>query len=501
MITEVKSRSSRKRSRKKSSGASSGLLNRALRASGLKSLAVGYQVVRFGITGLVTSPLILMLPLMLLLASSLTDYLVLMHSIDSADLLFFKATPIPVNDIRRVGAEDMKKTVQAGIYLFTLVLCVFNWRAVKAYMQNWLHLSVLIVFLLFTASYSLEPTKVVTNSILILVSILMPLLFAIGQRDVLSKLQNFYVLIFIPFFVSHLASLLLLLFYDADPFSIIFSTNRYGGFSGNPNAFGNSAALAMWAALALLLSPDISKKWRSLAILSLPLFLMNVAMSGSGTATVAAVLVVVLMVWMRVLAMFKPMVRFAVNILTAALFVCLILSVLLMVTPAEIFLVFTGSLGKDASMTGRTDLWALAKDAVSQRFYLGWSFDSHASVMSVREFDVRFNHYHNGFLDTMIAGGVVLMGIVLYNFGWFVARFIKHFRQNHHVYPLVVPLIMIVILNMSEYSLLRPLSEVWQLYIASFVLLTYQYVNTTVKKNVAVDSGRRKRSRRAMRWG
>jgi len=155
-----------------------------------------------------------------------------------------------------------------------------------------------------------------------------------------------------------------------------------------------------------------------------------------------------------------------VNVFSAILFALGILSVLLMVTPAELFLVFTGSLGKDASLTGRTDLWDIAKDAIAQRPLLGWSFDSHTSVMAEREYEVPYNHYHNGFLDTVIEGGMLLMCVVLYNFGRYVTHFLKLFRQTNHVYPLVVPFIMIIILNMSEYSLLRPLSVVWQLYIA-----------------------------------
>jgi len=511
--TQVKSRSKRKRSRKTSRKTSSGKehpIERGLNTVGLRSLVVAYRVARFAVLGLVNSPFVLSLPLVLLIASSITDYLVLLNAADSSNLLFFSAMPVPVEDARRVGAETLKKNFQSVLYLITLGLCVFHWRAVKAYLQKWPHLGVLMAILLLGVTYSVEPTKVITNSILILVSILMPLLVVIGRRDLLSNLQSFYLMIFFPFFISHLASLMLLFLNGSDPFTLILSENRYGGFSGNPNSLGNSGSLGLWAAVALVLSPGIDKIWRLLGILSLPLFGMSVAMSGSGTALVASVLIVGMMFWMRVLATLEPMVRLAVNVLTAALLVCLVLSVLLMATPAELFLVFTGSLGKDASLTGRTDLWAMAKDAIAQRPYFGWSFDSHTSVKSVREFDIRFNHYHNGFLDTMIEGGILLMFMVLYNFGWFIKRFVKLFRQNDRVYPLVVPFVMIIVLNMSEYSLLRPLSEVWQLYIACFVVMTFKFVDTAVRRQPTSKTvsristsktGRRKRSRRAIRWG
>jgi len=477
-----------------------------LESNRLHSLVVAYKMARIAVRGVANSSIVLTMPLMLLLASSITDYLVLLNATNSSNLLFFSALPVPVEDARREGAEALKKSFQAVLYLITLSLCVVHWRAVKAYVMEWPHLSILIAILLFGTTYSLEPTKVVTNSILILVSILMPLLFVIGQRNGKDRLQSFYLLMLFPFFLSHLASLILLFSYGQDPFTVIFSTNRYGGFSGNPNSLGNTAALGLWAASALVLSAGIARHWRMLAMLSIPIFLLSVAMSGSGTATIASVLIVGLMVWMRVLATFKPMVRLAMNVFAALVFTLLVLSVLLLVTPAELFLVFTGSLGKDASMSGRTELWDIAKDAIAQRPLLGWSFDSHASVMSMHEFEVRYNHYHNGFLDTVIDGGMLLMCVVLYNFGLYITRFVKLFRQNNHVYPLVVPFIMIIVLNISEYSLLRPLSGIWQLYIACFVIMSYQYVGANVRpkppttKSSGTGKSRRKRKRLALRW-
>ena len=481
-------------------------LETGLDALGLHALVVAYKMARLAVRELSNSSFVLTMPLMLLLASSLTDYLVLLNATNSSALLFFSDMPVPVEDARRVDAESIKKSVQAVLYLITLGLCVAHWRAVKAYVLRWPHLSVLIAILLFSTTYSLQPTKVLTNSILILVSILMPLLFVIGQRNGRGRLQSFYLLIFFPFFISHLASFFLLFFYGTDPLTIIFSTNRYGGFSGNPNSLGNTGALGLWAASALVLTSGIARHWRLMAMFSVPLFMISVAMSGSGTALVTSVLIVSLMFWMRALAAFKPSVRLVVNVFTALAFTLVVLSVLLMVTPAELFLVFTGSLGKDASLTGRTDLWAIAKDAIAQKPYLGWSFDSHASVMSEREYEVRYNHYHNGFLDTVIEGGMVLMCAVLYNFAWYIARFLKLFRQNDLVYPLVVPFIMIIVLNMSEYSLLRPLSEVWQIYIACFVIMSYRYIDAnvpkkpTAKSNSSTKKGWRKRKRTVLKW-
>lgn len=458
------------------------------------------QMLRFLLGSLAASPLMLSAPIVMLLASVLTDYAVLLHAFDASTLLFFTALPTQVEDPRRIGAEEIKKTVQAGIYLFALVMCLLNWRAVYAYLKKWPHLVLLVGYLMFTATYSTDPNKVVTNSILILISILMPIAFAIGQKNSQNRLGNFYLVVLTPFIASHVASLFLLFYYSADPIELIVSTNRFGGFSGNPNSLGNSAVLGVWAAAALLASPHIKPLRRALALISLPIFATSVALSGSGTATVASITVVLIMIWMRLLASFKPSVRLIVNFFSAALLACLVLAVLLLVTPAEVFLAFTGSLGKDATLTGRTELWAIAKEAILQRPWFGWSFDSHFSVKAERAFAVRYNHYHNGFLDTVVLGGLLLLAIVLYNFGRFTQAFIIAFRESHAVFPLLVPFVMIIVLNMSEYSLLRPLSEEWQLYIACFVMLTYTHKGYVPFQKKIGSTRTKRRRKKALRW-
>lgn len=453
---------------------------------------------RSAVTSFGSSSLLLGLPMSLLFLSQLTDFLVLLSVADAQSLLFFTSKPVQADDPRRLAAEGAQKTFQAVLYLFVFLMCALNWRTVYTYLRQWPHLVLIIALLLFGTTYSTEPVKVVTNSILMVVAILMPLAFAIGQKDSPNRLINFYWFLLIPFVFSHFASLVLLMFYGVDPLSMITSPNRYGGFSGNPNSLGNSAVIGVWVSFAVLLSEQTSRKFKIFAVVSALIFANSIALSGSGTALAVSILVVGLLLWMRFLSMFSNKVRGPINVFSGAFLVCAVLSILVLTTPAEIFLLFTGSLGKDATLTGRTELWDIAKDAVAQRPWLGWSFDSHTSVKSYREYYIDHNHYHNGFLDTLINGGVVLLLLVLYNLSWFVRVFLRAFRRNQAVFALAVPGIMIVILNISEYSLLRPLSEIWQLYTACFILLTYRYTRSE-ERHRPLDVVR-KRRKKSMRW-
>ncbi|MEE9321749.1 MAG: O-antigen ligase family protein [Granulosicoccus sp.] len=455
--------------------------------------------VRRQLSSMLASPWFLALPLSLLLLSTSTDYLVLTHLLNAADSLFYSDMPVPVEDDRREPAESLKKKVQAGIYLFAFALCLLNWREIVAYFRQWPHLLLLILVLLCGVIYSIEPGKVITNSILILVSILVSMLFALGQPEAL-RYQNFYMVVLVPLFGLHLASFFLLFGYGVDIPGFLGSNQRYGGLLGNPNTLGGSAVLGMWAAGCLAFTRRASFRRKSFALFSMLVFSFSIIISGSGTALATVFILAAILLWMRLLAAVSTSVRSAMNTAIALLAVMTILAVLIYTTPAKILLLVTESLGKDATLTGRTELWGIARAAIAQHPWFGWGFDSHTSVKAVSEFDISFNHYHNGFLDTMVSGGVVLLSLVVYNLARFTREFSLAFRRDAAVFPMIMPLIILLLLNLSEYSLMRPLSEQWQIYVCAFVLLTWYGPAGNVRRTPRQASAKRRNNRKSLRW-
>ena len=151
------------------------------------------------------------------------------------------------------------------------------------------------------------------------------------------------------------------------------------------------------------MSEDVGRKLRILAMASVLVFLLHIILSGSGTSLITFVLVTVALSWLRILSAFKLKIRRVLNLAIMIMFVLLLCLVGVASSPTELYLAFTESLGKDASLTGRTELWAIAREAIAVHPIVGWGYDSHISVFDSGTFAVPFNHYHNGFMDTIIA--------------------------------------------------------------------------------------------------
>jgi O-antigen ligase len=471
-----------------------------LNAVGLRFLVYLIRATFAGICRLFNSVFLLSLPLAVLLFLTSTDFLVLTAVNDSFNQLFFDEIGLTFEHERRYEVEVLKTQVLEFVYWYVLIFSLFHWRAVYGYLKAWPHWSLLVICLATGALHSIEPIKVGTNTALIIVSLCTAVLFSRANAE--SRHHDaFYKSVFIPMLVLHVASIGIFFLYDTPLIEFLLSSGRYGGLAGNPNTLGATIVLGYWAAISLVLSSSASFFFRLAAIAAIPLFLLHVVMSGSGTALVGVIVVTTVVFWLRILAFFKPTTRHVLNGAGAVILIMVLLGTLVSTTPTELYLAFTTSLGKDQTLTGRTELWDVARDAISQRPYFGWSFDSHASVMSIGAFDIDFNHYHNGYLDTLVAGGFVLLALIMYNVSRFSRAFFLAFRKDSTVFPFILPLVILLFLNFSEYSLLRPNSPIWQIYVIAFVMLTYQQKDRLLSRFMRKGKPVATRSRkRQLRW-
>ena len=103
--------------------------------------------------------------------------------------------------------------------------------------------------------------------------------------------------------------------------------------------------------------------------------------------------------------------------------------------------VATEGVGKDVTLTGRTEIWEVALAAIEHRPVLGWSYDSHQSVFDDPSYTVPYTQYHNGFLDTLVAGGAVLMLVLGVHVRAFLGRVRRVAATGALVYPLAFGLV------------------------------------------------------------
>lgn len=467
--TTVTSRTSR-RSRKRQTVKKASIFQRI---SGLRSFRRGANLIKF----LRTATFFAALPLVLLFASASTDYYVALEGYSSIEYLTFDNLPtrIEPNPAGRVRAEVIKSQVQSYVYLFVLFLALLHFRKVIRFFLSMPVLIIITMYLATTAFQSVDPDRVISNSILTFINILAAAIFAISQQGRENRLRNFYLVVFIPFVVHQLASLVLYFSIGLDILGFIASgENRVGGFSGNPNSLSLQALIGIWAAMSLLFVRNASRILKFFSLLSLGLFSINVLMSGSGTGLLVGTAIVLLMLWLNFVSYFSAMTRMAINMLLISTAFFSIAAVVFFVTPAEIFLAATSAVGKEATLTGRTDFWEVARAAIAEKFWFGWGFDNHESVLSTPAYSIPLKHYHNGFLDNAVAGGMVLIALIVVCFVIFISRLLKEWRFDYKVYPLGVAFVLLILLNLSEYSLLRPNSQPWLLFLCA---LSYVVAN------------------------
>ena len=97
---------------------------------------------------------------------------------------------------------------------------------------------------------------------------------------------------------------------------------------------------------------------------------------------------------------------------------------LLVFAPELVF----GLLGRDATLTGRTDIWAALIDAIGDRPLLGYGYGAFWQLDSMPAYRVRaatewlVPTAHNGWLETALAVGLVGLCLLLASFILFVAR-------------------------------------------------------------------------------
>jgi exopolysaccharide production protein ExoQ len=131
------------------------------------------------------------------------------------------------------------------------------------------------------------------------------------------------------------------------------------------------------------------------------------------------------------------------------------------------------ALGKDATLTGRTELWEAVLGSIGQRAGLGYGYGAfwHTAAESESLFAAigwRAWHAHNAFLDLWLNLGV--LGVLLFTalFVWAATAALRRLRGGadaEAVWPLAL-LAFTLLTNLTESRLLEPNNLYWILFCA-----------------------------------
>ncbi len=258
----------------------------------------------------------------------------------------------------------------------------------------------------------------------------------------------------------------------------VCSNGRWAGVGDHPNELGFICLISVWSAASGICFLK-SRIMKSAALLTLGASAVCLYFCASVTSMICSLFVIASFMLLIDRRLEKPehlMMKLAAPAWGAAfaLFLAWVLQPALM-GRGYLF----NLMGRQSDLSGRTELWATGLGALARKPFLGWSFDSMASVLSKQI--ISYAQFHDGYLNLAVSGG--LLGVIL-----FALVLFKHARSSirllDHEYgasaSLAVLVGAIIIHNISEASIMRVTHPLWLLF-----LLCYFYIDR-------LDHGREK---------
>jgi O-antigen ligase len=250
-----------------------------------------------------------------------------------------------------------------------------------------------------------------------------------------------------------------------------FSSNgRWSGITDGPNSLGIFAALGLITGVYLLVeckkeSQRISSRYFTLAILAT--FLANsVALIGSDSKTSLSSAVSALLFYFfarNVLGWFqhKKLKYLSTNFIVG---LAATIGLVAIIKATEADKLLFAEIGRDSELTGRTWLWKLGWDAISERPITGWSFDYFYTLKDTYG-AFEYNQFHNALIDLLAKGGIIALIIGLIIHFDFISKLDRGDEKRHAVQFAVLYLPFLLVSSYAEARLFRPECFVWFIFI------------------------------------
>jgi exopolysaccharide production protein ExoQ len=197
-------------------------------------------------------------------------------------------------------------------------------------------------------------------------------------------------------------------------------SSAFVGVFESKNQLGFFTSLMLLAAVALLIDGRQPVPARLLGGVALVLALPLLVLTRSGTAIVSAVLACLVLVANFVFSQLSRYER--ARLLGVAAVVMLPIAILLVVAGDDVAAVLLDLMGKDATLTGRTLLWAHALQLIPQHPLLGYGYQAFWQQDTVEAESLWFEfhvlsrqgfHFHSTYFETAVELGWVGAGVLV----------------------------------------------------------------------------------------
>jgi O-antigen ligase len=334
-------------------------------------------------------------------------------------------------------------------YVITGVLLLLRWRRVVSALMVAPAVTLLIAIVPLSFLWSIEPSKTLSASIAMIGTLQFGLYIAI-RYTLRDQVRIMAVMFAISMFFCFIYGIFL------RKYGVMAGAHpgKWRGIYTHKNQMGKMMALS--SGLSILIGmTEPQKRHRRLGWIGLFVALVLIQLSQSKSPIINIFLITLVSNISQILLLSNKW-------LTRALIWLTVLGVNLNLYWDDIVVNVLGALGKDATLTGRTDVWEFVIDRIKDRPWLGhgfgtfWNGLNGPSAYVVRSVRWDVPDAHNGFLDLCIDLGLV--GLALYAFILFqtlikTLTLIRVTRRREYMWALIF-IVYSLIANLSESSLL-----------------------------------------------
>lgn len=348
---------------------------------------------------------------------------------------------------RSDGSQALLYGLRIGLFLFAVALSLLRWRLTARALARFLPIALMLGWSLLSVVWSDSPESTLHGFLVLFCTVMTGFLMGVRlpvycvarvviYSGLLMGLASVYEVMVVPSYGMH----------QINDSAQAVHAGAWRGVYLHKNHLGQLCA--MYAAAILVAGPQVIVsqifKW---GLFGFMIFLIVMTTSASAIAMVPAAIFL-----LGIVVVFNPMQKLFA---TVAGFAGAIIGMLSL----NILLAF---LGRDPTVSGRTDIWAIAFEFIVERPLQGFGYMSSTYGGFTFELSRKIGVFdpHNGYLDIILGLGVI--GLVLFFAvivtSWIVARGVYlvggSFRQG--IVVLVAPGTAWLISNLTEANV-RPL--------------------------------------------
>ena len=363
--------------------------------------------------------------------------------------------------------NNIKLAVQAGIYLVTAVLILRHLREFLRLMRAQKLLLLLLLLAVLSTFWSDAPGFTARRCLVLIASTCFGGYLA--TRFTMREILRF---VSIAAAIAALASFMVVWRRPDLGISGGVTAGDWQGIFSQKNTLGRFMAMGV---MVFAMGAVAERKWRWFYVAGVVLCLPLMILSRDATALVALAMLSALLPIFQIArkrSLAKMVATITVVSATAAAFVFFVI-----IEPKKLLLL----MGKDPTLTGRTEIWSMVWQKFLQQPWLGYGYsafwmgqDGKQSAEIWKALHWSVPHSHNGFLDVLVQLGVVGLGLFFIGYAVYFRDALRCARASKSIlglFPLMY-LSFMLFFNFSEGSIIREESIFWILYAGIWVLTT-----------------------------